>query len=108
MKHSYFLTKLLQYSSSKAGKSQSNDSGYILVVTSVLLVTLSSLLVTAAVMSKVNNDSTKASVKSNKGFYASEAGVNLRAKKIKDKFRNFSAPDGTPPDSWKNCQNKIE
>ena len=84
-------------------RSRNQDGGYILVVAIAMVLILSSLLVTYALMSKVDTSSGSASAKSNTGFYAAEAGLNLRAKQVKNKFEGYNRPSGTSPTSWQSC-----
>jgi Tfp pilus assembly protein PilX len=79
------------------------QGGYTLVVTIAMLLILSVLLVTYAVTSKVDNASSMSSAKSNTGFYTAEAGLNLRAKQIRNKFEGYNRPEGTSPDNWSAC-----
>ncbi len=79
------------------------QGGYTLVITVAMLLILSVLLVTYAVTSKVDNVSSMSSAKSNTGFYTAEAGLNLRAKQIRNRFEGYNRPSGTSPASWQNC-----
>ena len=81
------------------------DEGFILFVVVAMVLILTSLLATYALVSKTETSSNKASVSSNTGFYTAEAGLNLRAKGIQDKFIGYNRPQGTSPASWKNCLN---
>lgn len=82
---------------------QKSEGGYSLVVTVAMLLILSTLLISAAVVSKVNSASTTASSKSNSGFFGAEAGLNIRAKEIRNKFEGFNRPAGVSPSSWNDC-----
>lgn len=84
------------------GKQQS-EGGYSLVVTVAMLLILSTLLISAAVVGKVNSASTTASTKSNSGFYGAEAGLNIRAKDIRNRFEGFNRPTGASPTDWNAC-----
>lgn len=79
------------------------ESGFSLVATVAVLVILSALLVAAALVSKVDTASTNASAKGNKGFAAAEAGLNLRAKEVRNQFEGFNRPSGTSPSNWQAC-----
>jgi Tfp pilus assembly protein PilX len=79
------------------------QGGYTLVITIAVLLILSVLLLTFAITSKVDNASSNASAKGNTGFYAAEAGLNLRASKIRDNFVGYNRPSGTSPSDWKAC-----
>jgi Tfp pilus assembly protein PilX len=101
---SFLLTMLIRLQ-------QSGDScapgvrqgGYTLVITIAVLLILSVLLLTFAITSKVDNASSNASAKGNTGFYAAEAGLNLRAGEIRKKFDDYGRPSGTSPSNWKDC-----
>lgn len=81
-----------------------NDDGYIIVVVMGIVVAMSTMLLTAALTSKVDSNNTKASGNSASGFYAAEAGLNLRAKTIKSRFVGYSLPSGTSPTGVTSCQ----
>lgn len=91
-------------------QTRQKEGGYSLVVTVAMLLILSTLLISAAVVSKVDTASTNASARSSNGFYAAEAGLNLRASQIQTQFRGFQRPTGTAPlddnndgEVWDNC-----
>ncbi|NJK41158.1 MAG: hypothetical protein HC934_07035 [Acaryochloridaceae cyanobacterium SU_2_1] len=86
------------------------EGGYSLVVSIAMLLILSTLLITAAVVSKIDSSSTSASARSNTGFFAAEAGLNIRAKLIRNKFEGYNRPTGTSPtdtdsdgEFWDSC-----
>jgi Tfp pilus assembly protein PilX len=79
------------------------QGGYTLVITLAVLLILSVLLLTYAITSTVDNASSNASAKGNTGFYAAEAGLNLRAKEIYNRFAGYNRPSGASPASWKDC-----
>jgi hypothetical protein len=80
------------------------ESGYIIVVVMGMVLALSTVLITAALTSKVDTNNSRASGNSAAGFYAAEAGLNLRAKAIRDTFVGYNVPghsgvDLSPADS---------
>jgi Tfp pilus assembly protein PilX len=83
------------------------DEGYAMVVVIVMLLILASLLTAFMLLSKTETASTKATSSGNTGYYAAEAGLNLRAKQVQDKFQGFNRPSGTSPgtspNAWQNC-----
>jgi hypothetical protein len=83
---------------------QQKDGGYIIVVVMGMVVAMSSMLLTAALTSKVDSNSTRASGNSAGGFYAAEAGLNVRAKDIRSKFVGYNLPSGTSPTNITSCQ----
>jgi Tfp pilus assembly protein PilX len=94
----YLLWLLIQLQ----GKPNS-QGGYTLVVTLAMLLILAVLLITYAVTSKVENATSLSSAKSNTGFYVAEAGLNLRAKQIRNKFEGYNRPAGGSPSHWNSC-----
>jgi hypothetical protein len=91
-------------------KHRHQESGYSLVVSIAMLLILSTLLITAAIVSKVDTSSTSASAKSSTGFFAAEAGLNVRAKLIRNRFEGYNRPSGTTPtdsdsdgERWDSC-----
>ncbi len=99
-----FLTRKSYYSA-RGYKHQ--DGGFILVIVLVMLFILTSLLASYILLLKLETVSTRANTNSNTGFYAAEAGLNIRAKQIQDKFVGFNRPQGDSPDSWENCLNNT-
>lgn len=87
----------------------SRQGGYTLVVTIAMLLILSALLVTYAVMSKVDNASSMSTAKSSTGFYVAEAGLNIRASEIRRKLEGFNLldKDSTSPSRWEDCLDSI-
>lgn len=80
------------------------EGGYIIVIVAGLLLALSTMLLTAQLASRVDSSSTKASGNSAAGFYAAEAGLNLRAKSIRARFQGYNLPTGTSPSDWSVCR----
>lgn len=76
------------------------ESGFVLVIVISMVLILTSLLAAYGLLSKIETASTKSSASSNTGFYVAEAGLNLRAKEIRDKFDGFKRPVGTPPGTY--------
>jgi hypothetical protein len=81
----------------------SKDKGYVLVVVIAIILGISGLLALYAKTSKVEQNSTTAVVDSNSGFYGAEAGLNLRANTLRQKFLNYQQPSGTSPESATAC-----
>lgn len=88
-------------------KYKQQDGGFILVVVIAMTLILTSLFAVYGLLSKTETSSTTASVRSNSGFYAAEAGLNLRAKQVLDKFVGYNRPEGTSPGSLENCINNT-
>jgi hypothetical protein len=68
------------------------ESGYVIVVVMGMVLALGTMLITAALTSKVDTNNSKASANSAAGFYAAEAGLNLRAKAVRDTFIGYNVP----------------
>lgn len=81
----------------------SSEKGYVLVVAIAIILGVSGLLALYAKTSKVQQTSATAAIDSSTGFYGAEAGLNLRANKLRDKFLNYQRPDGTSPTSATAC-----
>ena len=82
---------------------KNSQGGYSLVITLASILLLGTLLVTAALVSKVDSASTNASRNSNSGFYSAEAGLTLRANQIREEFEGFNRPSGNSPAQWEDC-----
>jgi hypothetical protein len=87
------------------------EGGYIIVVVAGMIVALSAMLLTAELVTRVDSKSTKSSGNSSAGFYAAEAGLNLRAKAIRAKFEGYNVPSGTSPSTtppYQPCKNSND
>lgn len=74
-----------------------SEGGYIIVAVGGMIVAMATLLLTAELVARVDSSGTKSSGNSAAGFYAAEAGLNLRAKDIKTKFVGYNVPTGLSP-----------
>lgn len=81
----------------KLQKRQTSEGGYILVVVMGMALVLSGLFITTGLTTKVDKASGKANEESSTGFYAAEAGLNVRAQMIRQKFEGFNRPAGQSP-----------
>lgn len=88
-------------------RNKQQDGGFVFVVVIAMTLILTSLFAVYSLLSKTETLSTKASINSNTGFYAAEAGLNLRAKLIQDKFVGYNRPEGTSPNSLEDCINNT-
>jgi Tfp pilus assembly protein PilX len=84
-------------------RNSSSEKGYVLVVAIAIILGVSGLLALYAKTSKVQQNSATAGIDSSSGFYGAEAGLNLRANKLRDKFLNYQRPNGTSPTSATAC-----
>jgi hypothetical protein len=74
-----------------------SEGGYIIVAVGGMIFAMATLLLTAELVARVDSNGTKSSGNSAAGFYAAEAGLNLRAKNIKTKFVGYNVPTGISP-----------
>jgi Tfp pilus assembly protein PilX len=94
--HLYWLLKI--------HRARQSEGGYILVIVMAMVLVLSGLFVTTGLTSKVDKASGKANEEVTTGYYAAEAGLNLRAQAIRQKFFGYNLPNGTSPTSWTDCR----
>lgn len=80
-----------------------HDQGYILLVTYIFLAALLSLLAAYSSLTELELSTTRHSKDSATGFFAAEAGLNLRAKEIRDIFVGYNRPSGTSPNEIDAC-----
>ncbi len=81
-----------------------NDSGFALVTVILLTGLLTALLGAYFVISRIELATTKYTRDSTTGFYAAEAGLNLRAGEIRDIFVGYNRPSGTSPSETDACE----
>ena len=93
------LLKLLLSYQTKA----TSEGGFVVVMAMAMVLFLSLLVLSYAVMSKVDTTTQDAVGKSKTGFYAAEAGLNLRAKAIRNLFEGYNRPAGTSPANAQAC-----
>jgi Tfp pilus assembly protein PilX len=103
MKYSKFLKTWLSWYI-RLQQPQGQEGGYILVIAMGMVLVLGGLFVTTALTSKVDTASSKSIDQSTTGFYAAEAGLNLRAQNIRETFVGYNRPTGTSPASWADCR----
>ncbi|MBW4551835.1 MAG: hypothetical protein KME35_12100 [Aphanocapsa sp. GSE-SYN-MK-11-07L] len=94
------LVLLLISQLSKAQTKQ--DQGFVLLVAIFLGVVLLGLLTAYAITTRSESVSATGTKDATSGFYAAEAGINLRSEAIRQTFLGFNQPAGTPPSST-NC-----
>lgn len=77
---------------------KANDSrGFILISTLFMMSLMLALVSAYAMMTSVEWKINKRSGFSSTGFYAAEAGLNVRAEEIRQIFVGYNRPDGTSP-----------
>ena len=79
------------------------EKGYTLVVVVTGVLLLGSLLTVHALINKVDSSNQQASKNQTEGFFAAEAGLNIRAKEIRNVFEGYNRPQGTSPADWQSC-----
>jgi hypothetical protein len=80
-----------------ASRKRQSEDGYVLVVVMGVILAMSGLFITTGLTTKVDKASGKANEESSTGFYAAEAGLNVRAQMIRQKFEGFNRPVGQSP-----------
>jgi hypothetical protein len=78
--------------------------GFALVTVLIMLVVLMSLLTAYFTLTQIELGATQASVRQTTGFYAAEAGLNLRAEEVRARFLGYGRPSGTSPSGNNPCQ----
>ncbi|WP_018461836.1 pilus assembly PilX N-terminal domain-containing protein [Thermus oshimai] len=78
--------------------------GFALVTALILLTVLMALLTAYFTLTRIELSTTSASAAQTAGFYAAEAGLNLRAEEVRQKFLGYNRPSGTPPSPTNPCQ----
>ncbi len=76
-----------------------DERGFVLVTVLLLLALLMSLLTGYFVLTRMELSTTRSTLDGTRGFYASEAGLNLRAEAIRVRFLGYNRPAGTTPSS---------
>ena len=77
----------------------SRQDGFALLTMMVLLALLMGLLLTHFSLTWIELSTTRSSMNSFVGFYAAEAGLNVRADLVRQDFVGYSLPSGTSPDT---------
>jgi hypothetical protein len=75
------------------------QSGFALLTLMVLLALLMGLLLTHFSLTWIEMSTTRSSMNSFVGFYAAEAGLNVRADLVRQEFVGYSLPAGSSPDT---------
>ncbi len=79
------------------------QGGFALITMLILLALLMALLLTHFSLTWIELSTTRSSMHSFVGFYAAEAGLNLRADQVRQTFVGFGQPAGTSPDEDDPC-----
>lgn len=83
---------------------RSSERGFVLITTVLMLGVLIALLGAYTITSNIELASTRFSKQSATGFYAAEAGLNLRADNIRQIFVGYNQPSGSAPSSVSPCE----
>ena len=78
-------------------KHERDERGFALVIVMLLMAVLVSLLAGYFILTHIDLTTTRSSLDGTRGFYAAEAGLNLRAETIRGAFLGFDTPDGASP-----------
>lgn len=82
---------------------KNKESGYAMLLVLGFVALLMSLIATYTALTRVEIDTVKSQSGSMKGFYAAEAGLNLRAEEIRNLFAGYALPTGTSPTTGTEC-----
>jgi hypothetical protein len=77
---------------------RNDQSGLALVTVMMLLAMLAALLGAYFAVTRIEIMNTRSSMDATRGFYAAEAGLNLRAEEVRQTFLGFSLPVGESPE----------
>ncbi len=81
-----------------------DQRGFSLVAVLFMLLVLLSLVGAYSTLTRFELGNNKLSSDFTNGFYAAEAGLNLRAENIRDVFVGYNRPTGTSPTTTQACQ----
>ncbi len=79
------------------------EQGFALITMLTLLALLMALLLTHFSLTWIELQTTRSTMKSFTGFYAAEAGLNVRAEQVRQAFVGFAQPAGASPDEDDPC-----
>jgi hypothetical protein len=79
------------------------ERGVALIASLMMLALLAALLGAYFTLTNTEQRMAKSSKDSQSGFNAAEAGLNIRAQIIRQIFKDYALPDGTPPSSIAAC-----
>ncbi|NLF25018.1 MAG: hypothetical protein GX589_05090 [Deltaproteobacteria bacterium] len=87
----------------KNSNAYTNDHGIVIVATLLLILVLLSMVAAHHFVTNIELATTKATSNSAQGFFAAEAGLNLRAEEIRATFMGYNRPSGTSPSELNPC-----
>ncbi|MCP3980090.1 MAG: hypothetical protein GY716_12360 [bacterium] len=74
------------------------ESGFAVVSVMLLMALMGSMLIAYFALTQMELGATRSSMDSTRGYYAAEAGLNIRAERIRRSFLGYRRPSGTSPD----------
>ncbi|MFN2324116.1 MAG: pilus assembly PilX N-terminal domain-containing protein, partial [Trueperaceae bacterium] len=77
----------------------STRRGFAVITALLLTVVLSALLVAMFALTRTEIASSGINADITSGFYAAEAGLNVRGELIRREFQGYNRPSGTSPDA---------
>ncbi len=80
-----------------------HEQGFALITALIMLVVLGALLTAYLVTTTIDLSTTQSTTQSNTGFYAAEAGLNIRGQRIRNIFQGYNRPNGTSPTTQTPC-----
>ena len=83
---------------------KANKHGFALISVLSMLVVLMALIAAYFMLTRIELGTTKASQDQTSGYYAAEAGLNLRAEEIRKTFVGYNRPTGSSPTTNHPCQ----
>jgi hypothetical protein len=95
LSHKQFIHFILRAHLARRGLPQ--DSGYAMLIVSVLSVFLFSLMAAYLTLTNMGILSTNAYVDGTNTFYAAESGLNARADRLRQRFVGYTVPTGLSP-----------
>lgn len=86
-----------------SNKKRKGEDGIALVAVMFTIAVLLAILSAYQVVTRIELASNVSSSQSKSGFYAAEAGLNIRAEKVRQKFVGYNKPEGSNPESNNAC-----
>lgn len=83
---------------------QHREDGFVLMTTYIMMAALLALLGAYYIITKIELATTRYSKDSTAGFYAAEAGLNIRAEEVRGIFVGYNRPSGVGPTDVDPCE----
>jgi hypothetical protein len=84
-------------------RSSPSRQGFVLVTVLSVLAVLAMLVAAYFVTTQIETTTSKANADGTTGFYAAEAGLNLRGEQVRQIFQDYNLPSGTSPSTSAPC-----